>query len=247
MGELVDGWPATTTFKAQVTKQSSTVPPQTATKEPTRTSNMALTPSDEATCGVYSESYVIQGIIILSEVMFDSACEALHSSAVCGRGFNDETQFEWAEIFNTAATIVDLTGWSICDESHECDSLSGSIPSGGFWVIAHNDDAPIYDLQDEFGNYDEVVNNAKTVLINSPIGNGLAQDGDVVYLKTGDSSCGDGDDDCVADCVSWDGSNSCVALIASANSLGYLTGADGYDDTGLTNGNQDGQSIVNMQ
>jgi len=186
--------------------------------------------------------------IVISEVMFNSACESNDSTGVCGSGSNSEVQFEWVEIYNKGTTSVDLTGWQICDETDTCRSLSGIILAGEYWVIAHNNDTPNYDLQDEFDNYGATVDVAKTIFLNDSIGSlGLAQGGDAVYLRTDESSCGPGSDlPCVSDCISWDGTNTCASIVDDT-SLAYLPGADGSDDTSLTSNEGDGQSVVNIQ
>jgi hypothetical protein len=184
--------------------------------------------------------------VILSEVMFNTACGAYGASGVCSDGA-DETQFEWIEIYNAGTTGVDLSGWHVCDETQACSALSGTIPAGEYWVIAHNNDAPNYDLQSEFDHYTATVDAAKTIFLNGPIaGDGLV-DGDAVYLKTAGSTCGPGSSlPCVSDCVSWDTVNTCANLVDDV-ALAYLPGADGFDSTALTSGEGEGQSIVNIQ
>ncbi|MBN1890139.1 MAG: lamin tail domain-containing protein [Thermoflexales bacterium] len=185
--------------------------------------------------------------VVLSEVMFNPACNAMPGEP-CGSGIEeDESRFEWVEIYNKGGGSVDLSGWRICDElPANCDPLTGTLPPGAYWLVAHNNDAPYYDLQSEFDNYGASVDNAKTLFLNDPIGsNGLA-DGDAVYLTTANSFCGpSGDLPCVVDCVSWDSYNSCAALVDEVT-LAYWPGAGGYDDTNLTYRERDGQSIVNV-
>jgi hypothetical protein len=187
--------------------------------------------------------------VVLSEVMFNPACSAMPGEA-CGSGAEEgeEGRFEWVEIYNKGSSSVALGGWQVCDEVRaNCDPLTGTIPAGVYWIVAHNNDAPYYDLQSELDNYAASVDNARTIFLNGPVGsNGLA-DGDAVYLSTPDSSCGPFSDlPCVADCISWDSYNSCAVLVDDVN-LAYWPGASGYDDVNLTYRERDGQSIVNVK
>lgn len=187
--------------------------------------------------------------IVLSEVMFNPACDAM-SGEPCGSGVEEEEEgrFEWVEIYNKGSDGVDLNGWRICDEIQaNCDLLTGTIPASTYWIVAHNNDAPYHDLQSELDNYHASIDTTRTVFLNSSIGsNGLA-DGDAVYLATANSSCGPASDlPCVVDCVSWDSTNSCAALVNEVN-LAYWPGANGYSNVDLTYRERAGQSIVNIQ
>jgi len=172
--------------------------------------------------------------IVISEVMFNSA-------SVNG---NDETPYEWVEIYNKGSTTVDLSGWMICEESAiNCDTLTGTIPPGAYWLIANN----ATDLSTELANYSTTPIAGQTIYLNNAIGNnGLANNGDTVFLLNGASTCGGGTDACVVDCISWDSTNTCATLVGSGTGRAYLPGADGYDDTALAS-EQNGQSIVNIQ
>ncbi len=103
------------------------------------------------------------------------------------------------------------------------------------------------DLATELANYGSSPDAAKTIYLNSAIGNnGLTNNGDAVYLLNGGGYCGGGSDACTVDCISWDSANTCASLIA-AGTRSYLPNADGYDDTALTSNEQQGQSVVNIQ
>ena len=220
---------------------------------------ISLDPSNESTFWVYNEYAMTRGSgtspedgrwatqwgsfdlgcadtnVVLSEVMFNSA-------SING---TDETPYEWVEIYNKGSVPVDLSGWSICDElTTNCDALSGVIPAGAYWMIANNS----ADLTTELANYSAAPDPASTIYLGSAIGdNGLANAGDAVYLLNGGNYCGSsGTDSCTVDCISWDATNTCAALIA-AGTRSYLPNADGYDDTALTTNEQNGQSIVNIQ
>ncbi len=219
---------------------------------------VALDPSNESTFWVYNEYAMARGTsfggedgrwttqwgsfdlgcadtnVVLSEVMFNSY----------SANGTDETPYEWVEIYNKGDVPVDLSGWSICEEqATNCDALTGVIPAGEYWLIANN----ATDLATELANYGDTPDPAKTIYLNSAIGNnGLANSGDAVFLLNGGTYCGSGGDACTVDCISWDSTNTCAALIA-AGTRSYLPNADGYDDTALTSNEQQGQSVVNIQ
>ncbi|MBK8931507.1 MAG: lamin tail domain-containing protein [Chloroflexi bacterium] len=179
--------------------------------------------------------------IVISEVMFNPACEAINSTSNCGTG-TTEVQFEWVEIFNKGATTIDLTGWAICDKAGTgCDSLSGSISPGEYQLIAYNSTY----LAQELANYTSA--GGSNIFIANSIGsNGLSNSADAVFLLTGQSTCGSGNNlPCVSDCVSWDGTSTCATIVDDVVRA-YLSGADGASNTSL-NSAADGQSIVNVQ
>ena len=220
---------------------------------------ISLDPSNESTFWVYNQYAMTRGTVLLGEDgrwatqwgSFDLGCAdtnvvlsevMFNSSSING---SDETPYEWVEIYNKGSVPVDLSGWSICDGlTTNCDPLTGVIPAGDYWLIANN----ATDLATELANYGSSPDSARTIYLNSAIGNnGLTNGGDTVYLLNGGSYCGSsGTDACTVDCISWDGTNTCASLIA-AGTRSYLPGADGYDDTGLTTNEQNGQSIVNIQ
>ncbi|MBK6711684.1 MAG: lamin tail domain-containing protein [Chloroflexi bacterium] len=155
--------------------------------------------------------------IVISEVMFNPACEAINSTSNCGTG-TTEVQFEWVEIFNKGATTIDLTGWAICDKAGTgCDSLSGSISLEGNRTTH---------LAQELANYTSA--GGSNIFIANSIGsNGLSNSADAVFLLTGQSTCGSGNNlPCVSDCVSWDGTSTCATIVDDVVRA-YLSGADG--------------------
>jgi hypothetical protein len=191
-----------------------------------------------------SRTYADDFEIVISEVMFNSACEANTAANNCGTGTTFETQFEWVEIFNKGNTIVDLTGWQICDIAG-CDALSGSIAPGAYILIAQDSTF----LGQELANYGAVVNGGATIFLASNIGdNGLANGIDSVYLLTDQSVCGVGNNlPCVSDCISWHttAASTCAGLVDGVVRA-YLTGSDGVTNSSLATSEQDGQSIVNV-
>ncbi len=220
---------------------------------------IALDPSNESTFWVYNEYAMNRGTSLLGEDgrwatqwgSFDLGCAdtnivlsevMFNSTSASG---TDETPYEWVEIYNKGSVPVDLSGWSICEEqTTNCDPLSGVVPPGEYWLIANN----ATDLATELANYGSSPDAAKTIYLNSAIGNnGLTNNGDAVYLLNGGAYCGSsGTDACTVDCISWDSANTCASLIA-AGTRSYLPNADGYDDTALTSNEQQGQSVVNIQ
>ncbi|NOY35741.1 MAG: hypothetical protein GXP44_02385 [bacterium] len=86
---------------------------------------------------------------------------------------------EWVEIFNQTSVPLDISGWSICD-SDSCDVIPASdpIPAMGYGVITASSTTWGYWYVPS-----EVV---KIILPDGKIGNGLANEGDALFLKRPD-------------------------------------------------------------
>ena len=164
--------------------------------------------------------------IVISEVMFNAAIDTGN------RG-------EWIEIYNSGADPVDLTGWSVRDNTSTdaisaslCPNGSCQIPAGGCWLIAVTQQ----DLQSEFDLYLNpaglTVDTTRTIFLGGKIGSGLSNDADGVALvfSTGE----------VVDCVSWASSAQTFC-----SGFTYLAGGDGVDTTLTQEGNA--QAITNIQ
>lgn len=78
---------------------------------------------------------------------------------------------EWVEIFNNTLSSVDISGWSIADNtSSDPVPSSPSIPAGGYAVIVSDNSVVSVPLS------------AIKIQLGSPIGNGFAVGGDSVSL-----------------------------------------------------------------
>jgi hypothetical protein len=168
--------------------------------------------------------------IVISEVMFNAKNET-------GAGYG-----EWIEIYNKGSASIDLAGWVITDNSKSskiitysmCPGNSCVITPGECWLIAHN---PI-SLQTEFNNYTHplspTVDLSRTIFLGSEIGNGLANDTDLVALMIISGGV-----TLTVDCVSWG-----TTTPTFCSGLTYVPGGNGRD-TNLSN-EADGQSITNI-
>jgi len=94
-------------------------------------------------------------------------------------GGNGAVNGGWVELYNQTGVPVDVSGWSICDNS-SCDDFgaSGTIPPNGFAVIAGSE----YALSEVHVPSDFV----KIILPDGHIGNGLSTTTDMLVLKRPD-------------------------------------------------------------
>ena len=108
--------------------------------------------------------------IIINEIMYNPV-------------FNDN-YYEWIELFNPTNYSINISGWSITDNSAE-DFLEGDfnngngstvIPSKGYAIIADHE-TKIYD------NFSIPNQTIKLFVDDSSIGNGLGNSGDKIILK----------------------------------------------------------------
>ncbi len=168
--------------------------------------------------------------IVISEVMFNAITETNPTN--CG---------EWIEIYNKGSAPVDLAGWVITDNNSSkvitysmCPGSSCVITPGGCWLIAWNQDY----LQAEFNNYTNplspTVDSSRTIFLGGRIGNGLANDTDMVALMIVSGGV-----TLTVDCVSWG-----TTTPTLCSGLTYITSGNGRD-TNLS-GEGDGQSIANI-
>lgn len=109
--------------------------------------------------------------------------------------FGSESESEWAELYNPTSSSVNLTGWSIEDNT-SCDNIPGSpiIPAGGFAIVTTTDETTFRSV------WPAVPSDVIFITSPSAIGNGLANN-DELMLRN--SVCGSG---FIVDHVSW-GSN----------------------------------------
>ncbi|MCL5666158.1 MAG: lamin tail domain-containing protein [Patescibacteria group bacterium] len=90
------------------------------------------------------------------------------------------TDNEWIELYNTDSAPVNISNWTISDNS-STDTLASTspliIPAGGYAIIT---DKP------STWDYWEIPGNVLKIALNSPIGNGLNDGGDLLILKDSD-------------------------------------------------------------
>jgi hypothetical protein len=104
-----------------------------------------------------------------------------------GSNHGTESSNEWVEIYNATGAAVDLTGWKISDAtSTDVFPDSPILADNSFAVITNSDSTePFWSWPAE----------TLVILLGSPIGNGLGNSGDALYLKKAD--------DTIVDSVSW--------------------------------------------
>ena len=102
------------------------------------------------------------GHVVISEVMYDPVCSTT------------ATNCEWVELFNPTAAAVDLTGWKVQDNNSQDSIPSFTLDSGAYLVIAANASGFAEGYPGFAGNL---------IILNNPIGNGLANGGDRIILK----------------------------------------------------------------
>ncbi len=130
-----------------------------------------------------------------------------------GTGKGKEPDNEWVEIYNPTDSPVDISGWKICD-ANACDTIppSPSIPAKGFAVITYK--ASTWDKW-------SIPSAAIKIVLNSAIGNGLANSGDRVILK--DAS------DTVVDAMSYGNDTTYFELPLSGKGKSLARIIKGYD------------------
>lgn len=112
--------------------------------------------------------------LVINETLYDT------TSAQNISGEGGSNRGEWVEIYNPTGLSVDLSTWTIEDNTSS-ETLSGIIPTGGFAILTGA-------TQAEFTSIWIVP--AGTIFIQSSggtIGNGLANGGDRIVLKNGSS------------------------------------------------------------
>lgn len=104
---------------------------------------------------------------------------------------NSDNSGEWVELFNVSGSSVDISGWTISDNT-SVDSLPtvAPIPAGGFIVLTTNPTTVV-------GIPGTAINVILTGAGGNLIGNGLANGGDKLILQNGST---------IIDQMSW-GSN----------------------------------------
>jgi len=86
---------------------------------------------------------------------------------------------EWVEVYNQAPVALDISGWQICDNT-SCDTIPAStplIPAHGFGIITNSSTT---------WSYWNIPSDVVKIALGSNIGNGLANDNDMLILKRPD-------------------------------------------------------------
>jgi hypothetical protein len=133
------------------------------------------------------------GHVVISEVYYD-----------VGAGKGSETANEWIELYNGSLIEVNITGWSLEDINGTStdDFILGTttIPAGGFLVITNATTTL------DFWSIASPV-----VALESPIGNGLGDAGDSLWLKDSSAS--------IVDYVSWGAATGTTPMIPTVSDV----------------------------
>jgi hypothetical protein len=117
--------------------------------------------------------------VLINKVFYDpepiSACGGPHTNCDPITHGTDPDN-EWIELYNPSTSSIDVAGWQICD-GVTCDTIMAStiIPAHGFAVITPS--ATTWNYWADFPV------NAVKIVLNSPIGDGLDDNSDMLLLK----------------------------------------------------------------
>jgi len=108
--------------------------------------------------------------ILINEIMYDPSIS--------------DNYYEWVELYNPTNKSINLSGWSLTDNSEE-DNLEGNFENGnGTTIIPPFNYAIITDHGTKlYNNYSVLNNTLKLFVDDSSIGNGLGNRGDKLILK----------------------------------------------------------------
>ena len=135
-----------------------------------------------------------------------------------GGNKGNDIKNEWVEIYNPTDSAVDISGWKICD-GQACDTIpaSSEIPSKGFTVITNK-----ASTWDKWSIPDGVIK----IVLNSAIGNGLANTGDGVELRKADNT--------LVDAMSYGSDTTYFELPLSGKGKSLARIIKGYDTDSAT-------------
>ncbi len=157
----------TVTTPASATPSPSVTP--TVTPGPTDTATMTFTPGATATPSVTPSATALPRVL-LSEVLYD---------AVQG---GTDSNWEWVEVYNADEMAVELSGWRIGDNGGE-DAIPAFVLGPGEYLVIAATLAGFSENHPDFAGH--------LVTLENPIGNGLANTGDVVQLIAPDGTVAD--------------------------------------------------------
>jgi hypothetical protein len=167
---LFDDFSFVATSPQTTTPQPSPTTITTPTRQPSPTSHPpSVTPTATATATA-TPTALAAGAVVVNEVVYDPATP--------GGDPNDE----WVELHNTTASPVDIGGWRLADNVSADTLPAFELPPRGFLVVATSDT-----FRTLFPAYGGLL-----IVLASPIGNGLANTGDVVSLWHADGRLIDG-------------------------------------------------------
>jgi len=137
-----------------------------------------------------------------------------------GTGKGKEPDNEWVEIYNPTDSPVDISGWKICD-NNTCDTIptspTSTIPAKGFAVITYKSST-----WDKWS----IPSDAVKIVLNSAIGNGLANTGDRVELRKADNT--------LVDAMSYGNDKTYFELPLSGKGKSLARIIKGYDTDSAT-------------
>lgn len=110
---------------------------------------------------------VTHGKVVLSEVL---------AQPVVSQGSTSTTANEWVEVYNGSSTAVDLFEWKIKDAATATDTIATTtlmLPSGGYLIITNSTTTA------DFWSFPL---GTLVVYLKGPIGSGLNDGGDALYL-----------------------------------------------------------------
>ncbi|MBI4008659.1 lamin tail domain-containing protein [Candidatus Roizmanbacteria bacterium] len=148
---------------------SETFPTATPTNTPTPTATPPVTPTFTPT-----PTIPIANHLVINEVLYDTSS----SQNIDGQGGSNRGEF--VEIYNPTADSVNLSGWTVEDNTSS-ESLSGTLSPGNFLILTGA-------TESEFESIWTVPSGVIYVQAGGgTIGNGLANGGDTVILKNSGS------------------------------------------------------------
>lgn len=140
----------------------------TSTPEPSPTATatpMGVAPSPTPSPTATSPP-VPAGAVVINEVFYDPPTPG---------GDPDD---EWVELYNTTEQFINLDGWVLADHIGEDGLPNVEIPPHTFIVVAASDSF----LESLYPSYEGLL-----ITLDGPIGNGLANSGDSLWLRDGQS------------------------------------------------------------
>jgi DNA/RNA endonuclease YhcR with UshA esterase domain len=171
-GESLARWPndadtdraSDWTAQPQPDPGSAVSPPATPTQSPTSPGTPSPTPSPTRTLTPTPGTWPK---LLITELEYDSSQEGTDSD------------YEWLELLNPTETTVSLAGWRVADAIGSDALPSYELPPGAYLVVA----AKVDGFSTNYPGF-----GGRIVALESPIGNGLSNTGDVAKLLAPDGA-----------------------------------------------------------